>query len=130
MPRFFSDPLVAWTAHAAAIWLWHLPSSFDAALGSEAWHFVQHASFLASALIFWWTIAARADLAALVSLFSTMVYTGALGALLAFARAPWYAGFGLDDQQLAGLIMWVPAGLAYPAAALFIASRWLRRSAA
>jgi putative membrane protein len=130
LPRLLSDPLVAWTAHAAAIWLWHLPSSFDAALGSEAWHFLQHASFLASALLFWWTIAARADLAALVSLFSTMVYTGALGALLAFARAPWYAGFGLDDQQLAGLIMWVPAGLAYPAAALFIASRWLRRSAA
>lgn len=130
LPRFFSDPLVAWTAHAAAIWLWHLPAAFDAALGSEAWHFAQHASFLATAVIFWWTIAARADLGALLSLFSTMIYTGALGALLAFARAPWYAGFALDDQQLAGLIMWVPAGLAYPAAALFIASRWLRRSAA
>src|SRR5438105_1439266 len=71
-----------------------------------------------------------ADLAAVLSLFGTMVYTGALGALLAFARTPWYAGFALDDQQLAGLIMWVPAGLAYPAAALLIASQWLRRSAA
>jgi putative membrane protein len=130
LPRLLSDPLLAWTAHAAAVWLWHLPLAFDAALQSEAWHFAQHASFLASALLFWWTIVARADLAALVSLFGTMVYTGALGALLAFARAPWYAGFALDDQQLAGLIMWVPAGLAYPAAALFIASRWLRRSAA
>jgi len=130
MPRLLSDPLFAWTAHAAAIWLWHLPAAFDAALGSELWHFAQHASFLVSAILFWWTIVARADLAAVLSLFGTMVYTGALGALLAFARTPWYAGFALDDQQLAGLIMWVPAGLAYPAAALLIASRWLRRSAA
>jgi putative membrane protein len=130
LPRIFGDPLLAFAVHALAIWLWHLPPLFDAALASEAWHFVQHASFLASAVLFWWTIAARADLAALASLFGTMIYTGALGALLAFARAPWYAGFALADQQLAGLIMWVPAGLAYPAAALLIASRWLRRSAA
>ena len=130
VPRLLGDPLLAFAVHALAIWLWHLPPIFDAALTSEGWHFVQHASFLASAALFWWTIAARADLAALASLFGTMIYTGALGALLAFARAPWYAGFALGDQQLAGLIMWVPAGLAYPAAALLIASRWLRRSAA
>lgn len=130
VPRLLADPLLAFGAHALAIWLWHLPPLFDAALAAEAWHFVQHASFLASALLFWWTIAARADLAALASLFGTMVHTGALGALLAFARVPWYPGFTLEDQQLAGLIMWVPAGLAYPAAALLIASRWLQRSAA
>jgi putative membrane protein len=130
VPRILGDPLPAFGAHALAVWLWHMPSLFDAALASEAWHFAQHASFLASALLFWWTIAARADLAALASLFGTMVYTGALGALLAFARAPWYPGFSLEDQQLAGLIMWVPAGLAYPAGALLIASRWLQRSAA
>jgi len=130
VPRFLGDPLLAFGAHALAIWFWHMPSLFGAALTSEAWHFAQHASFLGSALLFWWTIAARADLAALASLFGTMVYTGALGALLAFARVPWYPGFTLEDQQLAGLIMWLPAGLAYPAAALLIASRWLRRSAA
>jgi len=130
VPRFLGDPFLAFAVHALAIWAWHMPPLFDAALASEGWHFVQHASFLASALLFWWTIAARADLAALASLFGTMVHTGALGALFAFARVPWYAGFSLEDQQLAGLIMWVPAGLAYPAAALWIASRWLRRSAA
>jgi putative membrane protein len=130
VPRVLSDALLAWSVHALAVWLWHLPPFFEAALGSEAWHFLQHASFLAAALLFWWTIVARADLGAVVSLFGTMVVTGALGALLALARAPWYAGFALEDQQLAGLIMWVPAGLAYPAAALLIASRWLRRSAA
>jgi hypothetical protein len=59
-----------------------------------------------------------------------MLHTGALGALMTFSRSSWYAGYALEDQQLAGLVMWVPAGAAYPAAALFVISRWLRRSAA
>jgi putative membrane protein len=58
-----------------------------------------------------------------------MLHTGALGALMTFSRAPWYAGFALEDQQLAGLVMWVPAGLAYPLAALLTLSRSLRRCA-
>jgi putative membrane protein len=48
---------------------------------------------------------------------------------MTFSRAPWYAGFALEDQQLAGLVMWVPAGLAYPLAALLTLSRSLRRCA-
>ena len=59
-----------------------------------------------------------------------MLHTGALGALMTFSQHAWYGGYALEDQQLAGLVMWIPAGLAYPAAALFIGSRWLRRSAA
>jgi len=130
VPRVLSDPLVAFAAHATAICLWHLPSVFLAAADDEMLHFAQHASFLASALLFWWTIVARADLAAMASLFGTMLYTAALGVLMAFARASWYAGYALEDQQLAGLIMWIPAGLAYPAAAVAMATQWLRRSAA
>jgi putative membrane protein len=130
VPRVLSDPLVAFGAHAVAICGWHLPAVFLAAAGDEWLHFAQHASFLASALVFWWTIVARADLAAVASLFGTMLYTAALGVLMSFARASWYAGYALEDQQLAGLIMWIPAGLAYPAAALAIAAQWLRRSAA
>ena len=65
-------------------------------------------------------------LPAMMSLLTTMMHTGALGALMTFSRASWYAGFGLEDQQLAGLVMWVPAGLAYPLAALFLLSRALR----
>jgi putative membrane protein len=130
LPRLLSDPLLAFAAHSAAICIWHLPSVFLAAAADEGLHFAQHASFLASALLFWWTIVARADLAAMASLFGTMLYTAALGVLLTFARASWYAGYALEDQQLAGLIMWIPAGLAYPAAAVAIATQWLRRSAA
>ena len=44
----------AWALHAAALWLWHVPALFNAALANEAWHVVQHASFFATALLFWW----------------------------------------------------------------------------
>jgi putative membrane protein len=124
------DPLLAWLLHGAAIWLWHAPRFFEAALANELAHFAQHVSFLGTALLFWWTILSRPQLGAMASLFTTMLYTGALGALMSVARHAWYAGYGLEDQQLAGLIMWVPAGLAYPAAAIFIGSQWLRRSEA
>jgi putative membrane protein len=71
----------------------------------------------------------------MVSLFTTMVHTGALGALLTLAPALWYplyvepsAALGFDalqDQQMGGLVMWVPGGLAYFASALFMVARWL-----
>jgi cytochrome c oxidase assembly factor CtaG len=129
LPRRLSDPVLAWVLHAAAIWVWHAPRAFEAALANEAMHFAQHASFLGSAVLFWWTILARPPLGAMASLFTTMLYTGALGALMTFSRASWYSGYGLEDQQLAGLVMWIPAGLAYPVVALFIGSKWLRRCA-
>jgi len=130
LPRWLSDPLIAWVLHAAAIWLWHVPRVFEAAVADEALHFAQHASFLGTGILFWWTVLARAELGGMASLFTTMLHTGALGALMTFSRHSWYASYALEDQQLAGLVMWVPAGLAYPLAALFIGSRWLRRSAA
>jgi putative membrane protein len=130
IPRWLSDPLLAWGLHAAAIWLWHAPHFFEAAVSGEGLHFAQHASFLGSAILFWWAVLARGELGAMASLFTTMLHTGALGALMTFSRASWYSGYALEDQQLAGLVMWVPAGLVYPLVALFIGSRWLRRSAA
>ncbi|HJX87338.1 MAG TPA: cytochrome c oxidase assembly protein, partial [Gemmatimonadales bacterium] len=72
--------------------------------------------------------------AAVLSLFLTGLYTGALGALITFAGTPWYpayrstAAWGLsplEDQQLAGLVMWMPGGVAYLVAALALTARWL-----
>jgi putative membrane protein len=140
--RVITDPFGAWTLHAVALWVWHAPALFDAALANESVHVAQHASFLATALLFWWSVLARARPAghAMASLFTTMLHTGALGALLTLAPSAWYsayrastAAFGLDaleDQQLGGLVMWVPAGLAYLAAGLWIAARWLGEPAA
>jgi putative membrane protein len=135
--RAITQPLGAWTLHAVALWGWHIPWLFEAALTNEWLHSLQHASFLGSALLFWWSVLGRAgrrpDGIALASLFTTLLHTGALGALLTFAPHPWYVhyaagAFGLTalaDQQLGGLVMWVPGGLAYMAAGLAIAAAWL-----
>jgi len=132
LPRFLADPAMAWLLHAAAIWVWHAPGFFEAALADPWLHLAQHASFFGTALLFWWSLAApgHRQLAGLASLFTTMLHTSALGALMALSRGAWYPGFTLEDQQLAGLVMWVPAGLAYPIAALLLGSQWLKRSAA
>ena len=71
----------------------------------------------------------------IVYLFTTAVHTSVLGALMTMARTPWYpeyasrsAAWGLTplgDQQLAGMIMWIPASIAYLIAALLIVRRWL-----
>lgn len=140
--RAVARPFHAWLIHGLTIWLWHLPALFEAALRSEIVHAVQHSCFIGSALLFWWSIiygqrrAARGM--AVVYLFTTAVHTGVLGALMTFSRAPWYgayadnaAAWGLTpmaDQQLAGLIMWIPASIAYLIAALTIMQRWLRDS--
>ena len=137
---FLTLPLVAWTLHAVAIWVWHAPALYQATLDSELVHTLQHMSFLGTALLFWWTVF-QGQLgrigrpAAVLSLFTTSVHTSLLGALLAFSTKQWYplyaagtAQWGLtplEDQQLAGLIMWVPAGLAYVVAALLITGSWL-----
>jgi putative membrane protein len=134
-------PVSATCVHALALWIWHLPPLFVAALASEPLHVFQHVSFFASALAFWWAIFGGAmrtpGAISLACLFATMLHTSALGALLTFAPSPWYVhasgprAFGLtplEDQQLGGLIMWVPGGLAYVVVALAIVGAWLAPS--
>lgn len=137
---FFSRPGVVWVLHAAALWLWHLPAFYQAALLDERIHVLEHASFLAAALLFWWTLAhhGQAEPVTMVLFaFTTALYSGLLGALLTFASQPWYPAYSIlayawgltpmEDQQLAGVIMWVPAGLVYLGAALLLLGRWLSR---
>jgi cytochrome c oxidase assembly factor CtaG len=140
--RHLSDPIAATAIQALAIWLWHAPGPFDQALQHEGWHIVQHVCFVASALLFWWAMLHRANEAlAALCLFATSMIGGALGALMALSSSPWYAAYaamgmtplGLspaEDQQLAGLIMWVPGGLFHLAAALIFVGRWLTRGGA
>ena len=141
-----TDPLFAWALHALALWAWHIPALFDAALQHEALHILQHVSFLGTALFFWWAVLGHDPRGrygpghSALYLFTTMMHTGALGALLSLAPTPWYAPYiptttalGLDpaqDQQLGGLVMWVPAGLAYVIAALGVLGKMLVRAKA
>jgi cytochrome c oxidase assembly factor CtaG len=141
--RALSSPAIAWSTHAAVLWAWHVPILFDAALASEPVHVAQHLSFFLSALLFWWTVlgdeAARPSRgAAMLYLFTTMLHTGALGALLTLSGRPWYPAYvatraaagmsALEDQQLGGLIMWIPGALAYVIAGLALGAQWLRQT--
>lgn len=125
--------------HAVAIWGWHVPGLFDAAVSNVALHRLQHLSFFVTAVFFWWSIFWRSSRgAATWHLFATMMHTAVLGALMALAPRVLYtvqtmeAGrWGmtpLEDQQLAGLVMWIPAGTIYAGAALVMAALWINQS--
>jgi cytochrome c oxidase assembly factor CtaG len=141
--RALTIPLVAWLIHAIALWVWHIPALFDATLHSEAIHTLQHLSFLLSALLFWWALihgrqGAMGYGAAVLYVFTTSVHSGALGALITLAGSVWYPSYApltaswgltpLEDQQLGGLIMWIPAGLVYVIAGLALFAGWLREA--
>ena len=135
------DPVIATLLQAVVLIAWHAPPLFDRALGHAAWHVAQHLSFIASALLFWWTMARRYEhrgyaLPALC-LFATSLVGGMLGALMAFSSSPWYAGYAalgmtlsglspIEDQQLAGLLMWIPGGMVHAGAALLLLARALK----
>ncbi|MFN2533137.1 MAG: cytochrome c oxidase assembly protein, partial [Pyrinomonadaceae bacterium] len=136
-------PLVAWLIHAVALWTWHVPALFEAVLRSEWIHTAQHLSFLLSALLFWWAlIHGRRGLmgygAAVLYVFTTSVHSGLLGAFITFSTTVWYPSYvgltnswgltPLEDQQLGGLIMWIPAGLVYVVAGLALFAGWLREA--
>lgn len=140
---FISRPVVATVLHGAAIWVWHVPALFEAALQQGFLHYAQHASFLGTGLLFWWVLLPRPGReqdggGAVAHLFFTSLHTGLLGALLVVSPRLWYPenavgsqlwGLSpLEDQQLAGLMMWIPAALIYGGAALFLAAYWIRTS--
>jgi len=140
-----SSPLLAWSVHAATLWVWHVPPLFDAAVRSDAIHAVQHATFFGSALLFWWALLERGARrpahygAAILYLFTTALHSGMLGVLLTFSDAPWYPAYAhtttpwgltpLADQQLGGVIMWAPACAFYTVGGLALFVAWLRASA-
>jgi cytochrome c oxidase assembly factor CtaG len=136
-----TDPVTATVVQAVVMWAWHAPILFDRALDSFGWHMAQHLCFFVSALIFWWAMLHPRDGygVSAACLFVTSLVGGALGALMSFSASPWYAdyaamgmtGIGLDpvdDQRLAGLIMWIPGGLVHGLAALAMFYRWLKSS--
>jgi cytochrome c oxidase assembly factor CtaG len=136
-------PTVAAALYGIGIWFWHIPALYQASLLSTAGHLLMYGSLLLTAWLFWAGMfglvrtRGQSPAMAVVILLITIIHTGLLGALLTFAPAPWYplmqAGaisWGLaplEDQQLAGLIMWVPMGFIYLFAALVIVATALNR---
>ncbi len=140
--RVLTAALSAWLIHAAILWAWHIPGLFVLTLRSDLVHSLQHLSFLLAALLYWWslTVAHRSRTygGSVLSLFTTAIHTVLLGALITLAPMPLYgaiasqtAAWGLtplEDQQLAGLIMWVPAGIVYVGAGLALLYLWMQES--
>jgi putative membrane protein len=139
---WMTNPLVATTIHGITIWAWHLPGLFEAALADPWLHWLEHASFLATAVLFWWAMLGRPARVhgyglSVACLFVTLLHSSLLGILLTLSPRLWYApapgaaAWGMsamEDQQLAGLIMWIPGGALYTLAALALAGLWITRS--
>jgi putative membrane protein len=137
-----TSPVVTWLLATAVLWGWHVPSLYQAALTRPAVHVLEHVALVGGALLFWWTalqpsgprrLPRGADL---VYVFAGALQSGALGALLAFAALPIYPFYAhrtaewglspLQDQQLAGMLMWVPPFVIYLVAAGGLFVGWLR----
>lgn len=146
--RFSHHPLTVWMVFTGVLWVWHVPALYNAALRSDFLHAIEHISFMAGAFALWsWLMhvhmgygrrtGSRHGLAILV-VFSTVIQSGMLGAVLTFARTPFYdmhepytVAWGLsllEDQQLAGLLMWIPMGLVFTLYTLVLFRAWLAAS--
>ena len=130
---------LCWLAGAVAVLAWHVPAVFEVALRSHSWHHVEHASFFVAGIVFWWPVfhpASYARWSVPVYLFLATLPCDALSAFLAFCGQVVYRQylsvpsglFGLsplDDQALAGALMWVTVTFAYLIPALLLTARLL-----
>jgi len=140
--RALTAPPVVFVLHAAALWVWHVPRFYEGALRHETLHFAEHLSYFVTAALFWWGLAygsyGRAGYgAAALYVFATTVHSGLLGALFTLAPQVLYGWYqvdhpgglsALEDQQLAGLLMWVPGGLILAGGGLGFFAAWVRAS--
>lgn len=135
-------PPISWLLGVGTMLIWHVPAFFYAALANDSLHVFQHLSFLVTGTIFWWPIAGPLQdrrlptLGAVSYLFSACLSCGLLGAFLTFGPVGLYPAYlhspqpgiwGLDpksDQQLGGLLMWIPGCFVYLSAILWKVRSW------
>ena len=137
--RLIFKPLIAWPFFIGSLAIWHFPFAFEAAIESDLIHFFEHFVFVAGAYAWWWNIIdpfpLRSNLSKLAKVpyvFITIVPGFVLGSFLTFAPAAWYETYNattlaygvsaLEDQQIGGLIMWIPGSFVI-ATALLLALR-------
>ena len=141
--RFATNPWIATAVHLVAVLVWHVGPVYDRALANESIHIVQHLTMFGTALLFWYAVlehrrGARGAMTGVICLFFATVVTGVLGAALALGESLWFFGHvattgpwglsPLEDQQLAGAIMWVPGGFTYVIVALRLVYRAMSSS--
>jgi cytochrome c oxidase assembly factor CtaG/cytochrome c2 len=128
---------------ALALWLWHIPSWYEAALHNDLIHAFEHLCFVLAGSLFWWAMVngryGRSGYGlGVLYVFLTAIHSSALGALLTVAPSVWYGEYArqaavwridaLADQQLAGLLMWIPAGVIFIVFGLALLAAWLGES--
>jgi putative membrane protein len=141
LERAIGQPPVSWLLGVGTMLVWHIPALFNAALAHDGLHIFQHLSFLVTGTIFWWPILGPLEdrhlptLPAVSYLFSACLCCSLLGAFLTFGPVGLYTAYlnppahlwGLDpksDQQLGGLLMWVPGCFVYLSGILSTVIRW------
>jgi len=140
--RLVKTPALSWLTFCGTMLVWHVPAIYRWAVGAELRHSLMHLSFIGSALLFW-SVVLDPDrkrrlnhFACALFVLSAALVTGLPGALICFARQPLYmlkANASLHDgltvladQQLAGLIMWIPMDLFLFAVAMALFAAGLR----
>lgn len=139
------NPVVVWVVYALCLWVWHLPPFYQAALRDPVVHDVQHLTFFLAGCLFWRAILDPLSRrrfgpgTAVVCLFTTSLHATVLGVFMTLSPRVWYPAYAgrteawgltlLEDQQLAGLIMWMPACLVYAIAAAIIVGLWIQNRA-
>jgi len=141
--RAVTAPASVFLLHALALWVWHVPGLYEAALAHEGVHALQHTSFLVTAALFWWGMVhgryGRIGYGvSVLYVFLTALHSSVLGALMTVAPRVWYPTYvstsshwnidALVDQQLAGLLMWVPSGVIFIVFGLAMLAAWLGES--
>jgi len=140
---FLTHPAIALTLFVGSIWIWHIPTLYDAAIGSEPLHFFEHGAFLGGALLFWWLIVAVDAtrlrpaygtritiliLAMIQNLGLALVITTEGDALYkTYERLAAVRDWGPDvllDQQIGGGVMWVPGTMMLAIAVLVTTYFW------
>ena len=127
----FGRPSVALPLSVAALVFWHVPRAYAWALANESVHVVEHTMFLLTACLFWWAVLPGANGRRLgygsgvLAITGMAMLMGIYGAILTFAHVPLYGAYRLADQQLAGVIMWIPTGVIYLGAALWCFAEWM-----
>jgi cytochrome c oxidase assembly factor CtaG len=146
-----ASPFVGWIAGVGAMWLWHARPLCNAAVSSQFVNALQICSLLLLGTIFWRQILAPREMerlsapGAVLYLFSACVACSILGILITFSPVsvcPIYAQPSADrlgvlnliqsnwgitpdkDQQIGGLLMWVPMCLVYLSAIIAQLARW------
>jgi putative membrane protein len=139
--RTATRPLIAFAAWAVVLIGWHLPGPFNAALEGHGWHVVEHVALLASAVLGWWPVLSASRRLPALPYAAQLLYLFVLGIPMTVVAAfvtgaerplyPWYVAaprvFALTplaDQQLGGILMWVPAGVVPLVAFTVVFFRW------